>query len=345
MTGNLKFDIVIIGAGPAGLQCGKQLAASGAKVLIIERKKVIGKKVCAGGITWSGLIERVPKELIERSFSQQTITTSKQNAKLLSPHPILATINRQKLGSFMADEAINSGVEIIFPAVLRSIGENCVTYQKNKKSVKVFFDYLIGADGSLSKVRSHLGLSNTRIGTGINYSLNCTADKMEWNFNSTQFGSGYSWIFPHKETTSIGVYLNHCQHNISKYNKNLLQWAKNNKGFQLNGIRPEAEQICYDYQGWNFGNVFLVGDAAGLASPLTGEGIFPAFISAEAAAGTIIDKKSVPVALNRLIMKHRKHAFMVHLAARNKTSAFILSELAVFLLRFGIISFEKFEMA
>ena len=45
------YDVVVVGAGPAGLRCGTILAKSGAKVLILERKLHTGDKVCAGGIT------------------------------------------------------------------------------------------------------------------------------------------------------------------------------------------------------------------------------------------------------------------------------------------------------
>jgi geranylgeranyl reductase len=49
---SMHTDILIVGAGPGGLTCGRLLAEQGREVVILERNNVIGAKVCAGGITW-----------------------------------------------------------------------------------------------------------------------------------------------------------------------------------------------------------------------------------------------------------------------------------------------------
>ena len=67
----MHVHTLIVGAGPGGLACATVLAGNGKDVLVTERKKRIGPKVCAGGITWSGLISRVPANLAEKSFPLQ----------------------------------------------------------------------------------------------------------------------------------------------------------------------------------------------------------------------------------------------------------------------------------
>ena len=74
-----KYDVVIIGGGPAGLSCATTLARSGVNVMLLERKKNIGRKVCAGGITWHGLIKQVPANLIQRTFPEQHMSISKHD--------------------------------------------------------------------------------------------------------------------------------------------------------------------------------------------------------------------------------------------------------------------------
>ena len=58
------YSVIIIGAGPGGLACARLLAEQGMDVLVLERKSIVGPKVCGGGITWDGLLGRVPMNLI-----------------------------------------------------------------------------------------------------------------------------------------------------------------------------------------------------------------------------------------------------------------------------------------
>jgi len=336
--------VVIVGAGPGGLHCGEILSRNGATVLILEKKNIIGKKVCAGGITWQGLIERVPENLIERSFSSQLVYTRLQNVTVRANHPIVATVNRQKLGQFMTETCFSSGCEIIFGANVYSVLDHNISYHYNNKNYTVAFDYLVGADGSLSKVRNRLNIAVDRIGIGINYTLPQEIEHMEWHFHPVALGSGYTWIFPHSDCASAGGYINMDGFRALDLKNTITAWLKNKK-IDTTGLKPEAERISCDFRGWNFGKYFLVGDAAGLASPLTGEGIYPAFISAEAVARSILDKKYEAHELKRLIKKHQKHTRMHQMACRNKFAAFVLSEVSALLLRSKVLSFRTFEMA
>jgi geranylgeranyl reductase len=340
----MKYDVVIVGGGPGGLHCGRILAENGVRVLILERNRVIGKKVCAGGITWKGLIGRVPPELLERSFLSQNIRTIRQNVRISSQNPIVGTLNRIKLGRFMAEKAMADGAEIISGARVTRVADTSITFQRERKAHQVSFDYLVGADGGTSKVRSALGLAVERCGVGINYTVAAPLEDMEWNFDSTAIGSGYTWIFPHADSVSIGGYAGKDTCRVTQLNDYILRWTAAKK-IDLSNTQPQAEKISCDYRGWKFGNRFLIGDAAGLASPLTGEGIFPAFVSAEAAAYTIIDRDHQPRALKLVLEKHRKHAFMQQLADRHSWMAFFLSELSALLLRYRLLPFSAFEMA
>ena len=84
----MRYDVVIIGAGPAGLSCAGIIAQNNLKVLVLERKVRPGPKVCAGGVTWSGLIKRIPASLIERGFPLQHIFTRLQQTTISSHEPI-----------------------------------------------------------------------------------------------------------------------------------------------------------------------------------------------------------------------------------------------------------------
>ncbi|PID41389.1 MAG: monooxygenase [Proteobacteria bacterium] len=340
----MKCTVLIIGAGPGGLRCAEHLSENGIDCVVLEKNRIPGQKICAGGITWNGLIERIPEKLIERSFSEQTITTPLQDIRISSRHPLVATVNRQKLGRFMTGCAQKNGARIITGARLVQIENDRVVYLKEEKTYHLSFDYLVGADGSRSLVRRFIGLGVNKAGIGINYTLPVSRPRMEWHFDPFKFGSGYSWIFPHADTTSVGVYYSGKKISTGKLNNRLHSWARS-KGIDLSSISARTGKISYDYQGYRFGRFFLIGDAAGFASPLTGEGIYPAFISAEAVAGQIRGSHAASAALEKMVLKHRRHETMIKMAERNRMSAFVLSELSGLLLRFNLVSFNSFEMS
>lgn len=337
---------LIVGAGPGGLACARILAEHGLKPLIIERKESIGAKVCAGGITWGGLISRVPAGLAEKTFPVQHIITPLQRVRIEEPTPIIATVNRIKLGRHMALQATTAGAEIMTGWQVKQIHEQkLVIEQKDGRHQQdITFDHLVGADGSSSLVRRHIGLTSTRVGIGINYQISGDLANMEWHLNNRYFGNGYGWIFPHGETVSIGAYAIKGTMSAKLLKKGLLTWAERS-GFSLAQEQARSEYINFDYQGWRYGRIFLVGDAAGLTSGLTGEGIYPAILSGEEVARTIIEPDYKSVVMEKLIHKHRLHSRMVHLTSLNSVFNCLAGEGVALGLRCGVIKFNKLEMA
>jgi geranylgeranyl reductase len=342
----MHFHTVIVGAGPGGLACARMLGDRGIQTLVIERHETIGAKVCAGGITWGGLISRVPRDLAEKSFPVQHIITRLQKVRIEEPTPIIATVNRVKLGEYMARQAMAAGAEIMTGQQVKEIkGQSLIVEEKeSRKKQKISFDYLVGADGSNSLVRRHLGLTNDKMGIGINYQISGDVEKMEWHLNSRFFRNGYGWIFPHGKTVSIGAYVPRLVMPAQQLKKGLIAWAETCR-FSLAGEQARADYINYDYQGWRFGRIFLIGDAAGLASGLTGEGIYPAIVSGEETARTIIDPEHSSAVMASLIRKHRLHSRMADWTGTNPIFNLIAGEVVTLGLRCGLIKFNKLEMA
>lgn len=340
------FDVIIVGAGPGGLACAEITASAGLKTLVLERKKVIGKKVCAGGVTWNGLVKKVPISLSERQFATQHIFTRHQQIIVVAPTPIIATVNREKLGQEMGRKAMQAGADIRLGCQVTAINGNTLTFLtvSTKKVQQLRFSFLVGADGSSSLVRRHLGIPVRNIGIGINYQLSGNYPDMAWHLDSALFKSGYAWVFPHGETVSVGAYVDARVMQAKKLQESLLRWAKKS-GYPLSTHKGEAGRINFDYRGFRFKNIFLIGDAAGLASGLTGEGIYPAIISGEEVARCIVHPGFNPVDLQKMIKNHTRHRRLVSLLGKNNLLATFLAEMITLGLEKKIFNFTAAEMA
>ncbi len=338
-------EILVIGGGPGGLACATLLAHNGAKVILAERKAVIGPKVCAGGITWGGLIKHIPERLIERPFPEQQIVTPWQHIVVTEKNPIIATVSRQRLGQWMAEQAQAAGVTVLTGTRALSLENNRASLEREDgQRITIGFDHLVGADGSHSLVRRFLGLPVHAMGIGINCMLPGQHRHMEWHLHAGRFGSGYGWIFPHAEVVSIGAYGDVNNLSAPLLKKRLLAWA-GSQGFRLDPDALRAGLVNFDYRGLRFDRTWLVGDAAGLASGLTGEGIYPALISGRAVARMILDPGYRPDALAGMLKKQRRHRKMVALSGKNRHLCRLLPEVMVLLLRWKIINFHTLEMA
>ncbi len=343
-SSSVHTDVLIIGAGPGGLACAKVLAQSGRQVMVVERKKCVGPKVCAGGITWDGLINIVPKHLIERTFNRQHIVTRHQQIVVQEKDPIIATINRETLGQWMAEQAIAAGATLLTATRVTGIDQHQVRVcNANGKIQAITCAHLVGADGAQSMVRRSLGIATKRIGPGINYQIPGRAKKMEWHLNTNDFGYGYGWIFPHKNTVSIGTYGPAGNMPALTLKKKLITWATR-QGYNLENQSCQAAMINYDYQGYSFDKTWLVGDAAGLASGLTGEGIHPAIVSGETVARKILDPSANDSPITEMVIKQLMHHRVINLSARHPAVCSLLMESLVFMLRLGVVNFQALEM-
>lgn len=340
LAGMQEYHTIIVGGGPGGLACATLLARAGRKVLVLERRPRIGPKVCAGGVTWSGLRQRLPETLVQKTFPDQHLFTRWQQTVISAAQPLVSTVNREELGQWQLQEALAAGVRVETNRPVGRIGERSLEAGREMFS----FRYLVGADGSSSTVRRHLGLLTREVGVGLNLFVEGDFPRMEWHLDDRFFNNGYAWIFPHRGRTSIGAYAGRLTVEPGILRKNFLLWAAGH-GIKLGSVKLDAGLINYDFQGWHFGHRFLVGDAAGLASPLTGEGIFPAIVSGEETARTILDPRYPAPEMVRLLARHHLHRRLVAFTGRNRLACRLTMETLVAALRIGAVSFNALEMA
>lgn len=279
-----KFDVVIIGAGPAGLSAAKILGEAAKKVVVFEKNREIGPKVCAGGLTLRNFQIGVPRSLIERSFDCIRVHLYDKLIEIKEDKSLVATVDRRELGQWMKKQ-IEGMVDIKTETRVVEIKDNSVVLENGRE---VGFDYLIGADGSLSLVRRHLGLPTKKVLTSMHYLVPRSFESLEVFLNPDLFGFGYAWIFPHKDYSSIGCGSDLGLGRKKELQKNFHAWLKKRK-IDVSNAKFESFPINFDYRGFIFRNKFLVGDAAGFASGLSGEGVYRAIVSGQEVAKKILD--------------------------------------------------------
>ena len=327
-----SYDVIIVGAGPAGLKCAEILSKSTLKVLLLEKNGEIGPKVCAGGLTGKGMdYLHLPQKLIEFRFHKIKLQINHLPSVIKHHRNFAYTIDRKEFGQWQLSKIIHAeNIEIRTNARVSEITADSVTVNDEKIGYKT----LVGADGSNSSVRRYLGLKTEKVVAAIQYIIPTDKYKnFELYFQPRKFHAGYVWIFPHKNYVSIGTGCDAKLFPASKLKENFRQWLKKNK-IDISNARYEAFPINADYQGYKFGNVYLIGDAAGLASSFTGEGIYQALISGEEIGKQILEPAYKPN-LERLLRNQRYHERLYALSNKWGKVRVLLYYTGMFLIKFS----------
>ncbi len=302
------YDVIIVGAGPAGSTAGYVLSSYGFKVLIIDKSRFPRKKLCAGCLTYKTiqLLQNVYGESIS-SFKERSIIEFESNLYEITyrDKTILKRdysqpfyfVDRTAYDDFCLAKARIVGAEVIE-------GESVVSYDVLKNEIKTSTGrrlrakVIIGADGANSVIRRTFltGLFNQRVwDMNMATALEVFVDRSYVNKDIDHpiilfgfIGYGYSWIFPNRERLLIGScglnWVNRKRF-MDSFN-NLLSFIKIKR---LNDIKIESHILpCGGFlEKPVFGNTILIGDAAGFTDPLLGEGIYYAQRSGELAAHAI----------------------------------------------------------
>lgn len=299
-----QFDVIIVGGGPAGLQCARELSGSSLRILLLEKNESFGEKLCAGGLTRKGMdLLSIPDHVIEHKILRTSIHSRKRDAASETRVPALCTVDRKKLGSFQKSLLDGSMVEVKTGSQVVGI-ENQQVILKDGSSYG--FNYLVGADGYASLVRRHLGLKTQKKLMGFQYTIPQVQEDplLQIFLNASRFSSWYAWIFPHRKSIAVGCCCDPRRTDVQKIKSNFHEWLIE-KDLDPGEGSLEAYPIACDYRGVKFGHVFLAGEAAGMASVFTGEGIYQSLVSGQEVARMILDPMYDPVHLEEVLSYNR----------------------------------------
>jgi len=326
-----SYDVIIVGAGPAGLKCAETLGDSKYKVLLLEKNSIIGPKVCAGGLTGKDIeYLNLPKDLIDFHYSEIKFHINNSNFNLKNKNNFAFTIDRKNLGQWQLKKLNKfKNIKIQTSARVSKIEKEFIIVNDKKISYK----FLVGADGSSSIVKRHLGIKSKEVDIAIQYIIPTKKYKeFEIFFNSKLFSAWYAWVFPHKDYVSIGCGCNPKILSSKNLTENFQKWLEENK-FDISNAKYEAFMIDFDYQGHQFENIFLTGDAGGFVSGLTGEGIYQALVSGEEIGKIILDENYKSNKINELLKIKKKHNELMNFLIRCGKFRTIIFYIGVLLLK------------
>lgn len=294
------FDVVIVGAGPAGLSCARVLGESGKlSILLIEKNAKIGPKICAGGLTTKIKQLGISLENAKPLFSRVTLSFETNSVVVQDNEPFVGTVDRGEFGQFMLKQ-IPDNVDVRVGLEVQSVDDEFVFTSQGK----IKYKYLVGADGSNSLVRRFLKIPNKKFLVAMQYMVKGDFNDLEFHFDAKLFKSGYAWIFPHENLTSIGCGMT-AGEGSNNLKRNFDRWLST-RGIKHDGS-IQGWTISYDYRGFDFSNKFLIGDAAGFASGLTGEGMYFGIVSGREVAQRILNPNYKCPQIKKILKIKRFH--------------------------------------
>ena len=281
------FDIVIIGAGPAGSSAAQAAAQRGAKVLLIDRRQHIGVPVqCAELVSqWISHYVRFSSTCILQTIETMVMhLPDKISFEMRSPGYML---DRSLFDKELVASAILLGAKISVETRAISLSSEGLMVEQGSKKEMIQAKVFIGADGVHSFTARCLGQPSLKTVVALQYEVIIPEPQnhVDVIFHKDYEG-GYAWFFPKGRTANVGVGVIPEKTNLLlKLLDHFLDHLVESK--RLPGIEIVAKTggsiPCEKPRKSVFGNILLVGDAAGHAHSISGAGILNAVIGGEIA--------------------------------------------------------------
>ena len=282
-------EVGVIGAGPAGALAAELLARQGVSVLLLD-PKAPWEKPCGGGLTPAAL-DDFP-DLTELDSHSRTATearvelTPERGFSVPLDRP-LRIVSRKVLGEWQLARALRAGARHV-PTKVRAVRRGPVGWTLETDQDRFRVRFLVGADGAASIVRRVAApqLSVELAPTRVAYpsSAEPAHDRVVLKFYPKV--AGYLWDFPRPGHRSVGVGVQNGTWQRSTLDGEIDAYRRTSDqcgcpGVQRAGAVIGTAQLGHgDYSAIAGPDFALLGDAAGFADPLTGEGIHNAMRSA-----------------------------------------------------------------
>lgn len=288
-----RYDAIVLGAGPAGSTAARHLARSGARVLLLDKATFPRDKPCGGGVTFRAdtACDLDLSPVTEREIYGVRVSAAMgRRFDRTSPNLLARMTQRSKLDHFLAEHAACAGAEFRdgAPVTAIDIADEGVRVRSNGDLYEARL--LIGSDGVNGMSAKAMGLrpaGEHAVALEANYPADAAVMARWERFIALDLGGipgGYGWVFPKGDHLNVGV---GGWKSVGPDLRRLLTKYCAYYGFdeaKLFAHRGYQLPLRSDDQSIVRGPAMLAGDAAALVDPLSGEGIWAAFVSGRLAA-------------------------------------------------------------
>lgn len=287
-----RFDLAIVGGSFAGLACARSAALRGLKVVVLDAKPDPGARVRTTGIVVKEASDEfdLPAQMMRKVPGVRLYAPDNRALDLSAPGYFFQATDMPGLMRWMADEAARAGAVLMYGRKF----DGGLEYERGVALGDIHAGFLIGADGARSRVAEAFGLDqNTRFLAGLEIECEPLASidgRFLHCFADSDIAPGYiAWMVPGVGATQIGLAASR------PHRPDLGALLKRLKSFfDLRDIRVTSRRSGLIPSGGvvrRLGSqrVLLVGDAAGMVSPVTGGGIHTALHYGRRAAVLVAD--------------------------------------------------------
>ncbi|HEY0697913.1 MAG TPA: geranylgeranyl reductase family protein [Micromonospora sp.] len=278
----IEWDVVVVGAGPAGLSAAHAAAGAGARTLVLEKAEHPRYKTCGGGLIGTSLAAVADRIEVPAHDRVDRVTFTHDGRRGFTRRhaaPLLAMVRREEFDDRLRAAAEAAGAVVRQRAAVRAVEQDTEGVRvRLADGSQVTAGVVVGADGSSGVTARHVGVRYAQVDLGLEVELPVSAEQaarwrgrllLDWG----PIPGSYAWVFPKGDRLTVGVIAGRGQ---GEQTRAYLRDFVDRLG--LAGVGPVHDsghltRCRTDDAPLRRGRVLVAGDAAGLLEPWSREGI------------------------------------------------------------------------
>ncbi|CAL9352082.1 geranylgeranyl reductase family protein [Streptomyces sp. enrichment culture] len=288
MSSENVWDVVVVGAGPAGASAAYAAAVAGRRVLLLEKAELPRYKTCGGGIIGPSRDALPPGFELPLRDRVHAVTFS-LNGRFArtrrSRRMLFGLVNRPEFDQRLVEHARSAGAEVRTGVAVARVEQHGAAVPDRRTVAVLLADgetvlarAVVGADGSASRIGAHVGVKTQQVDLGLEAEIPVPPSVAEdWAgrvlIDWGPMPGSYGWVFPKGDTLTVGVISARGDGAATKRYLDDFVARLGLAGFEPAISSGHLTRCRSDDSPLSRGRVIVCGDAAGLLEPWTREGI------------------------------------------------------------------------